>query len=102
MRDEIKAHADNGTWTLVNRPQDIPVVSCKWVYKIKRDNNGKIDKYKARLVARGFTQEYGVNYFETYAPVVRNSSIRLLLALATELDYCVSRSISRTRISTVS
>lgn len=91
MKDEMAAHERNGTWVLVDRPQDVPVISCKWVFKLKKDKNGQIEKYKSRLVARGFTQEYGTNYFETYAPVVRNSSIRILLAIAVERGYFVEQ-----------
>jgi hypothetical protein len=58
------------------------MVGCKWVYKIKTCFNGTIDRNKTRLVARGFTQEYDVDYEETFAPVARPSSVRALLAVA--------------------
>lgn len=91
MSEEIAALERNNTWTLVNKPKTEPVISCKWVYKIKRDHSGNILKYKSRLVARGFTQKYGVNYFDTYAPVVRNSTVRMLMALAVENDYYIDQ-----------
>lgn len=82
MKEEYDALVKNNTWTLVERPTDQKIVDNKWVYKVKAEN--KNVRYKARLVARGFTQEYGVNYFETFSPVVRFTSIRLILALAAQ------------------
>ena len=67
-------------------PKGIHLISTKWVLKIKRLPNGHIDKYKARLCARGFTQQYGIDYFETFAPVVRLESLRILLAIAAAHD----------------
>ena len=58
------------------------IISTRWVFKIKQQANGSISKFKARLVARGFTQVEGLNYFETYAPVVRVESLRTMLAIA--------------------
>jgi hypothetical protein len=72
---------------VVDKPANINLISTKWVFKIKRLPNGQIDKYKARLCARGFTQEYGIDYFETFAPVVRMESLRILLALAAAEDW---------------
>lgn len=81
MEEEIQAIKRNDTWTLVPRPPNKNVISVKWVYKIKADG-----RYKARLVARGFTQKYMEDFFATYSPVARTESIRLLLSLAASLD----------------
>ena len=72
----------NKVYEVVDRPAYKRVVSSKWVFKKKRGISGAVEKYKARLVARGFTQEEGVDYFETFAPTVRCESVRLMLAEA--------------------
>lgn len=86
---ELKSLDEARTWDIVQRPKNKNIVSCKWVFKIKRNAAGEIDKYKARLVARGFTQVYGVDYYETYAPVARLASLRLILAVAARQDWDV-------------
>ena len=68
-------------WTLVPRPADGSVVDCRWVYSIKYKSNGSVDRYKARLVARGFTQTFGVDYAETFLPVTILSSICVLVSV---------------------
>jgi Reverse transcriptase (RNA-dependent DNA polymerase) len=82
MALELNALATNNTWTLVPPPTDQKVIRCKWFYKTKQKADGTIDRYKARLVAKGFNQEAGVDYEETYSPVVRATTIRVILALA--------------------
>lgn len=87
MTAELKAMEDMQVWEVVPKPDNVNVVSSKWVYKLKRDANGEISRYKARLVARGFTQVHGTDYSDTYAPVTRLETIRLLFALAVEKDW---------------
>lgn len=82
IKAELASLEANGTWKIVERPYNANVVSSKWVLRIKKNAAGEIDKYKARLVARGFTQIHGVDYTETYAPVARLSTFRYLIALA--------------------
>jgi hypothetical protein len=81
MKEELDALLKTGTWDLVDLPAGKSVIGCKWVYTIKTRSDGTVDRYKARLVANGFTQEYGINYEETFASVARLSSIRTLIAV---------------------
>lgn len=72
---EYQSLIDNGTWELVELPPDRKAIGCKWVFKAKRGSNGTVERYKGRLVAKGYAQKYGVDYDETFSPVVRFSSI---------------------------
>ncbi|KAK4384556.1 Retrovirus-related Pol polyprotein from transposon TNT 1-94 [Sesamum angolense] len=85
MNEEIKALHDNNTWTLVPKPKDASVVDCKWIFKIKQENN--TSRFKARLVAKGFTQKEGIDYTEIFAPVVKYTTVRIILALAAHFDW---------------
>jgi hypothetical protein len=86
---ELKSLDEACTWDIVSQPKNTNIVSSKWVFKIKRNAAGEIDKYKARLVARGFTQVLGVDYYETYAPVARLASLRLILTIAARQNWDV-------------
>jgi Reverse transcriptase (RNA-dependent DNA polymerase) len=77
---------ESGTWILTERPPNVNVVGSKWVFRAKKDAAGNVVRYKARLVAQGFSQVPGVDYFNTFAPVARLVLIRAVLALAAELD----------------
>ena len=87
MGEEIKSLEKMGTWEAVPLPEGRKTISCKWVYRIKRDADGNPTRYKARLVARGFSQVHGLDYDETYAPVTRLETIRLLLGIAAAKDW---------------
>ena len=69
MKEELDALHKTGTWDLVDLHSGKSIIGCKWVYKIKTQSNGTADRYKAHLVAKGFTQEYGIDYDETFAPM---------------------------------
>jgi hypothetical protein len=78
---EMDALRRNHTWDVVDIPTDRKMVDSKWVFKIKRLSDGSVDKFKPRLVAKGFSQIQGLDYYETFAPVVRFDSMRLLLSI---------------------
>ena len=69
MKEELDALHKTGTWDLVDLPSGKSAIGCKWVYKIKTQSDDTIDHYKAHLVSRGFTQEYVIDYEETFAPM---------------------------------
>ena len=75
------ALSKNHTWDLVTFPPRKSVVGCEWIYKIKIHSDGSIERYKAHLVAKSFTQEYEIDYEETFTPIARISSVRALLAV---------------------
>ncbi|KAK4386771.1 Retrovirus-related Pol polyprotein from transposon RE2 [Sesamum angolense] len=87
MDDEMSALISRGTWKLVEVPPDTDVVACRWVFTLKFRADGTLERYKARLVTKGFTQTYGVDYFETFSHVARLNSIRVLFSLAVNLDW---------------
>ncbi|WVZ07142.1 hypothetical protein V8G54_020488 [Vigna mungo] len=76
IRIEIESILNNNTWTLVDLPKGEKPIGCKWIFKKKYNPDGSIEKYKARLVAKDFTQKPNIDYFDTFAPVTRISSIR--------------------------
>ena len=82
MKREMEVVEKNGTWKLTKLPPGHKVIGLKWIFKIKRDTNGEISKYKARIVAKGYVQKQGIDFEEIFAPVTRLETVRLLLALA--------------------
>ena len=87
MTEEYQSIIKNDVCEIVPRPKSKDVVSSKWLFKIKHAADGSIEKYKARFVARGFSQKEGIDYEETFAPVARYTSIRTIIDLAAKMKW---------------
>ena len=81
MKTEYGSLLTNSTWSLVPKPVNKHIIGCKWIYKLKLKVNGLVDRFKAHLVAKGFNQTYGIDYFETFC-LVKPTTIRLVFSLA--------------------
>ncbi|XP_075473355.1 uncharacterized protein LOC142504363 [Primulina tabacum] len=86
MHEELEQFVRNDVWDLVPRPDNVNVIGTKWIFKNKTDESGIVVRNKARLVAQGYTQIEGIDFDETFAPVARIESVRLLLAIACHMD----------------
>jgi hypothetical protein len=82
MDSEFSALISNKTWHLVPPSEDRNLIDYRWVYKIKRKADGSIDRYKTRLIAKGFKQRYDIDYDDTFSPVVKFATIHLVLSVA--------------------
>ena len=75
MKVEMEALAKNNTWELVKLPKGIKPIGSKWVFSMKYKSSGSIERYKARMVAKGYTQTYGIDYLETFAPIAKMNTV---------------------------
>ena len=87
MKSELESMYSNNVWTLVDLPQGVKPIGCKWVYKRKKGVNEKVETYKARLVAKGYSQKSGFDYEEAFSPVAMMKYIKILLSIAAYYDY---------------
>ena len=87
MKEEMNFMASNQVWDLVELPDGIKAIGCKWVFKTKKDSLGNIERHKARLVAKGFNQREGIDYTETFSPVSKKDSLRIIMALVAHFDF---------------
>lgn len=87
MDQEMEAIKKNETWELCSLPKGAKAIGVKWIYKTKLNAHGEVDKCKERLVAKGYAQEYGIDYTEVFAPVARWDTIRSIIALAAQKGY---------------
>lgn len=89
--EELQSIESNQTWELVDLPPGKRAIGCKWVFTRKRNSNGQVQRYKARLVAQGFSQRYGTDYYEVFAPVVRQATFRTLMSVAAKRKMMVKQ-----------
>ena len=82
MNEEIEVIEKNNTWQLVDRPKDKEIIRVKWIYKLKFNSDGSVQRNKAMLVSKGYSQQLGIDYNETFAPIARIDTIRALISYA--------------------
>ncbi|RDX90757.1 Copia protein, partial [Mucuna pruriens] len=87
MKEEMSALEKNSTWEIVDRPKDKRVVGCRWIYTVKCKFDRTLERYKARLVTKGYTQTYGIYYEETFVPIAKMNMVRVIISLAAHFDW---------------
>ncbi|XP_060177997.1 uncharacterized mitochondrial protein AtMg00820-like [Lycium barbarum] len=89
MEQELQALNDNQTWSMVPLPAGKVPIGCKWVFKVKYRANGEVERYKSRLVVKGYNLKEGIDFKETFSPVVKMMTVRVVLALAAANQWCL-------------
>jgi Reverse transcriptase (RNA-dependent DNA polymerase) len=89
MKEELDALERNETWEIVQLPKGKKVVGCKWVYKLKYNSDGTIERYKTRLVAKGYTQTHIINYQEIFTSVAKMNTVRILFSIAVNQNWTI-------------
>lgn len=91
MTKEYNALITTGTWSLVPLPNHANIVGCKWVFKVEQKLDGSLHRCKTRLVAKGFHQTHSLNYHETFSPVEKTTTIRLILCITTYFNWTLKQ-----------
>lgn len=89
MNEEFNAPIRNQTWSFVPHRPNMYLVGCKWVYRLKHKANGTIERHKAQLVAKGYHQRKGIDYSETFSPVIKPCTVRLILSIAISHSWLI-------------
>ena len=89
MKEELQQIIKNNTWELVPRPKEKNVIGTKWVFRNKMNEQGEVIRNKARLICKGYSQQEGIDYEETYVPIARMEVVRMFLAYATNKNFKV-------------
>ena len=89
MEIEYQALLHNNTWTLTPEPTNRHIIRCKWVLKLKSKVDNSINHYKARLVSKGFHQTQGLDYFDTFSPVVKAATVHIVLTIALSFGWII-------------
>jgi hypothetical protein len=89
MDQEIQAIEKNDTWDLTVLPSEGKTIGVKWVFKTKFNENREVEKYKARLIAKGYCQQQGINYAKVFSPVARLDTIRIVISIAAQKSWVI-------------